>query len=176
MYAIIEIGGTQCKVSKSSRIHVPKMETETGKSITLDKVLLIVDKENVTIGKPFVTGAKVQAKVLSHGKDKKILVFKKKRRKDYKVLKGHRQDYTELQIDQITVGKETHKQNNSSASPKTSPAVKLKTTAKKSTIEKKPTAIGTSSSKATAKKTTEKTAVKKTTVKKTTASSKKKES
>jgi len=130
MYAIIEVGGMQWKVQKSEKIQVPKVDAEPGKSITLDKVLLVVDKENVTVGKPFISNAVVQAKVLNHGKDKKVMVFKKKRRKDYKVTRGHRQDFTEIQIDQITLGK--------SAKPgtQTAPAAKPKETAAKKTAAK----------------------------------------
>ncbi len=105
MYAIVETGGTQWKVSKSNIIRVPKLDIEEGKKVELDKVLLIVDKENVNIGRPYIKNGYVKATVLSHGKDKKIKVFKKKRRKDYKVLKGHRQWYTELRIDNIGISK-----------------------------------------------------------------------
>ena len=104
MYAVIEVNGTQWKVSKDSTIRVPKIETEPGKSIDIDRVLLLVDKDKVSIGKPVVPHVKVKATVLSHEKAEKIRVFKKKRRKDYKVLKGHRQQYTELRIDKISVG------------------------------------------------------------------------
>lgn len=106
MYAVVEVGGMQWKVSKSVTIRVPKMESETGKSVELDRVLLVVDKAKVNIGKPLVPNAKVKATVLSHGKAKKVRVFKKKRRKNYKVLRGHRQDYTELRIDRISIDKE----------------------------------------------------------------------
>jgi len=109
MYAVIEVSGTQWKVSKASTIRVPKIEKEPGKSIDIDKVLLLVDKDKVSIGKPVVSDVRVKATVLSHGKAGKIKVFKKKRRKDYKVLKGHRQQYTELRIDKISVEKEEKK-------------------------------------------------------------------
>jgi len=75
----------------------------------LDRVLLYVNQDDVHIGQPLVTGAKVKATVLAHGKSKKIKVFKKKRRKGYQVLKGHRQNYTELRIDKIVMGKATSK-------------------------------------------------------------------
>lgn len=107
MYAIVEIGGMQCKVSKSSVVRVPKLDKEPGKTIQFESVLLIVDKENITLGNPLVDNASVQAKVISHGREAKVLVFKKKRRKGYKVKKGHRQDYTELEIAGITMGKST---------------------------------------------------------------------
>ncbi len=87
------------------KIRVPKMGIEPGKSVELNKVLLLVDKEDVKVGKPTVANVSIKASVISHGKDKKVVVFKKKRRKGYRVLRGHRQQYTELQIDQISVGK-----------------------------------------------------------------------
>jgi large subunit ribosomal protein L21 len=107
MYAVIEVGGMQWKVSKEEIIRVPKIDEEPGKSIILDNVLLLVDKDDVNIGKPLVSNIKVEAKVISHGRSKKIKVFKKKRRKGYKVLKGHRQEYTELRIDRIGVKKDS---------------------------------------------------------------------
>lgn len=103
MYAVIEVNGVQWKVSKDSRIRVPKIEKEPGKSIDIDRILLLVDKDQINVGKPVVSNARVKATVLSHGKAEKIKVFKKKRRKDYKVLKGHRQQYTELHIDKISI-------------------------------------------------------------------------
>ena len=106
MYAIVEVGGMQFKVSKSDVIRVPKSDDEPGKTIQLDRVLLIVDKDQINVGKPLISNAVVKAKVLSHKKDAKIKIFKKKRRKGYKVLKGHRQQYMELQIDQIGIEKE----------------------------------------------------------------------
>ena len=105
MYAVVEVGGMQWKVTKSVTIRVPKMEEEPGKSIELDRVLLVVDKETVRIGKSIVPDVKVKATVLSHGRAKKVNVFKKKRRKNYRVLRGHRQAYTELRIDQISLTK-----------------------------------------------------------------------
>lgn len=101
MYAIVEIGGMQWKAEESQILKVPKMEAEPGKSVTLDQVLLLVDKDDVQIGKPVLKDAQIQIKILSHGKDKKVMVFKKKRRKGYKVLRGHRQEFTEIQVEKI---------------------------------------------------------------------------
>ena len=109
MYAVIEVGGMQWKISKADIIRVPKVEKEPNQSIELDRILLIVDEKDVSIGQPFVPNVIVKATVLSHGKAEKIKVFKKKRRKTYKVLKGHRQEYTELRIDNISVVKEEKK-------------------------------------------------------------------
>ena len=109
MYAVVEVGGMQWKIAKADTIRVPKIEAEAGKSIELDRILLVVDKEKVTVGKPVVPDVSVKAMVVSHGKADKVMVFKKKRRKDYKVLRGHRQEYTELRIDGIAVGQEQKK-------------------------------------------------------------------
>lgn len=120
MYAIVEIGGEQCKVTASAKIRVPKLEQEAGKQIELDRVLLVVDSGKASIGQPVVKKAVVKATVLAHDKDKKVMVFKKKRRKDYKVKKGHRQPFTELRIDSIIIdGKEIKKASpEKQASPK----------------------------------------------------------
>jgi len=106
MYAIVEVGGMQWKVSNSDIIRVPKIEEEVGKAIELDRVLLVVDEDKVRIGKPVVSDITVKATILSHGKAEKVKVFKKKRRKSYRVLRGHRQEYTELKIDRISNAKE----------------------------------------------------------------------
>lgn len=98
MYAVVEIAGQQFKVSKSDKLQVPLLEAEAGKKVTFEKVLLIGDDKKTTVGAPYVQGSQVEAKVLGHGKDDKVMVFKKKRRKGYKVLKGHRQSFTEVEI------------------------------------------------------------------------------
>jgi large subunit ribosomal protein L21 len=103
MVTIIEQGGFQYKVSEGDKIQVPFIKAEEGEEITLDRVLLVSKDDDVTVGTPIVEGAEVKAKVIVHGKDKKILVMKKKRRKDYKVKNGHRQDFTQLQITSISV-------------------------------------------------------------------------
>jgi len=98
MYAVVEIAGQQYKVSKSDTIHVPKLESEPGQKLTFDKVLLIGDDKQTKIGAPYIQGTQVEAKVVGHVKDDKVTVFKKKKRKGYKVRRGHRQQYTELEI------------------------------------------------------------------------------
>lgn len=103
MYAIVDIAGKQFKVSKDDQLRVPKVDAEVGKSIEFDKVLLVSDdKGKVTVGQPTVKGAKVKAKVVEFGRDEKVVVFKKKRRKGYRVKRGHRQDYTNVQIQSIS--------------------------------------------------------------------------
>lgn len=98
MYAVVEIAGQQFKVSKSDKVQVPRLQVEEGKKVTFERVLLVGDDKQTKIGAPYVAGSQIEAKVLSHGKDDKVTVFKKKRRKGYKVLKGHRQAFTEVEI------------------------------------------------------------------------------
>jgi len=105
MYAIINISGKQYKAVSGARIRVPKQDGETGTRLTFDKVLLINDGENTKIGKPILKGASVTGTILDHGRDKKILVYKKKRRKGYQRKNGHRQWFTEIQFDTITASK-----------------------------------------------------------------------
>jgi large subunit ribosomal protein L21 len=101
MYAIVEIAGQQFKVEKDKKIFVHRLEANEGDAIDFEKVLLVDNEGKVTVGTPSVKGAKVTAKVLEHVKGDKVLVFKKKRRKGYKKLNGHRQHFTQLQIDSI---------------------------------------------------------------------------
>ncbi|MFP4162490.1 MAG: 50S ribosomal protein L21 [Chitinispirillaceae bacterium] len=98
MYSIIEQGGDQIKVAPGMVVRVPLINAEKGTELTIDKVLLTGDGEDVKVGTPMVEGATVKAKVVDHIKDKKVLVIKKKRRKDYKRKNGHRQQYTKLEI------------------------------------------------------------------------------
>ena len=105
MYAIADIKGFQYKVEKGDTLQVPKQDVEAGKKIKIPEVLLVSDNDKVTVGTPFVEGAVIEATVKSHEKDKKVIVFKKKRRKDYSVKKGHRQKFSEIVIDKITIGK-----------------------------------------------------------------------
>jgi len=102
MYAIVDISGKQFKVTQDQIIFAPKMEGEEGASLDFDKVLLIDNDGNVEVGAPTVSGAKVLAKILGHVKGDKVIVFKKKRRKGYKVKNGHRQQFTKIQIEGIS--------------------------------------------------------------------------
>ena len=101
MYAIVEIAGHQFKVEKDQKVFVNRLQTEEGKKVNFDNVLLLADGTKVTIGAPAIDGAQVGAKVLKHLKGDKVIVFKKKRRKGYRVKNGHRQALTEIQIDNI---------------------------------------------------------------------------
>jgi len=102
MYAIIDFKGQQHRVQKDDVLHVAYLEDkEIGSEIEIDSLLLLEDDSKTHIGKPTVKGAKVIAEVLGHGRDKKIIVFKKKRRKSYSRKQGHRQDFTEIKIKEI---------------------------------------------------------------------------
>ena len=101
MYAIVEIAGQQFKVAKDQKVYVHRLQGEEGSKITFDNVLLVEDKGAVTIGAPAIEGAAVTAKILSHLKGDKVIVFKKKRRKGYKKKNGHRQYLSEIQIESI---------------------------------------------------------------------------
>src|SRR5690606_22218760 len=101
MYAIVEIAGQQFKVVKDQKVFVHRLQTEEGKQVAFDNVLLIGDGDNVTVGAPAIDGAQVGAKVIKHLKGDKVIVFKKKRRKGYRVKNGHRQSLTEIIIESI---------------------------------------------------------------------------
>ncbi len=101
MYAIVEIAGQQFKVEKDKKLFVHQLEAKEGDSVDFEKVLLVDNDGKVAVGTPTVKGAKVTAKVLDHVKGDKVIVFKKKRRKGYKVKNGHRQNYTQIQVESI---------------------------------------------------------------------------
>ena len=98
MYAIIETGGKQYKVAQGDVVFFEKLDKEEGKKVNFDKVVLLSDGEKVQVGNPYVKGIKVEGKVVSHGKGKKILVFKYKAKKNYRRTQGHRQPYTKVEI------------------------------------------------------------------------------
>jgi large subunit ribosomal protein L21 len=101
MFAVVEIAGQQYKVVKADKILVPKLESEVGAKVKFDKVLLLGDEKQTKLGTPYLSGASIEAKVLSHMKDDKVEVFKKKKRKGYRLHKGHRQQYTEIEITKV---------------------------------------------------------------------------
>jgi len=103
MYAIVEIAGKQYKVQENAKLYVPLLKANEEDTITLDNVLLVGGNGATQIGAPVVEGASVGATVLGHVKADKVIVFKKKRRKGYKVKNGHRQKYTQIRIDSISV-------------------------------------------------------------------------
>ena len=101
MYAIISTGGKQYQVAAGDTLRVEKLQGEVGDTVELSDVLLVADGEDIKVGQPVVDGAKIVAKIAEQGKAKKVLVFKKKKRKGYQVLRGHRQLFTALTIEEI---------------------------------------------------------------------------
>ena len=102
MYAIVNIAGQQFKVSQDAPVFVHRLDANEGDSVSFDQVLLVDNNGSVKVGAPIVSGAKVTAKVLAHVKGDKVLIFKKKRRKGYQKMNGHRQSFTKIQIESIT--------------------------------------------------------------------------
>ncbi len=143
MYAIVEIAGQQFKIEEDQQIFVHRLEVEEGSKVDFDKVLLMDNSGVVNIGAPVIKGAKVTAKVLEHLKGDKVIVFKKKRRKGYKVKNGHRQYLTKLEILKID--------ENSSIERKEAPKKEAKVVAEKVTA-KKPAAKKPAAKKPAAKK------------------------
>ena len=103
MYAVIRSGGKQYRVAPGQTIRLEKVAGEAGSKVELGDVLLVENEGNIQVGSPVVANAKIQATVLEHDRAKKILVFKKKRKKQYRRTQGHRQDYTAVRIDSIIV-------------------------------------------------------------------------
>ncbi len=101
MYAVIKTGGQQFRVEKGDKLSVQKLEAEAGKSITLDEVMMINDGKTAKVGTPLVSGAKVTAKVVEQTRDDKVVIFKKKRRQNYRRTKGHKQPLTVIEITDI---------------------------------------------------------------------------
>jgi len=101
MYAVIKTGGKQYKVSAGEKLKVESIPADVGAQITLDQVLLVADGDSVTMGTPLVSGASVKATVVGHGRGEKIKIFKLRRRKHYRKTLGHRQNFTEIQINGI---------------------------------------------------------------------------
>lgn len=126
MFAIVNISGKQYRVEKGDEIKVALLDTESGKKVKFDNVLLTDDGKKVTIGNPVVSGATVSGTVINHGRDRKVIVFKKKRRKGYRRKNGHRQDFSLIQIDSISTSASKKK-----AAPKKVAAKKKTTKAEK---------------------------------------------
>ncbi len=167
MYAIVEIAGHQFKVEKDQKVFVNRLATEEGKQVAFDNVLLIGDGNKVTVGAPAIGGAQVSAKVLKHLKGDKVIVFKKKRRKGYRVKNGHRQALSEIVIESIVASgakpakKETTKK---AVSKKENEKASSKTTAKAVAPEKAAKKEVPPKAKATAKKPVKATPTKATKV------------
>jgi large subunit ribosomal protein L21 len=106
MYAIIRSGDKQFRAEPGMTIRIPSLEAEVGQTVTFGEVLVAATDDGTTIGAPTVAGATVTGEVMRHGKDKKVIIFKWKRRKNYRRKQGHRQEFTEVRISEIRVGQE----------------------------------------------------------------------
>ena len=147
MYALIEFAGKQFRVEEGNSIKVPYIDGKVGSKITIDKILYMDDGKNKTVGNPLVTGVKINGEIISHGRERKVVVFKFKRRKGYQKKNTHRQEYSMLKIGKL--GKVAKIQTKT---------VKTKATDTKGASKKTTTKITTAAKKNTAKKTTDKKA------------------
>ena len=162
MYAIVDIAGQQFKVEKDQQIFVHRLEEKEGAKVEFDNVLLIDNNGKVNVGAPAISGAKVTAKVLDHVKGDKVVVFKKKRRKGYRVKNGHRQAFTQIEIQSIV-------EKGATAKKATATAVKKEAKAEPKAAAKKAPAKKATAKKAAPKAKTASVAKPKAATKKTTA-------
>tara|TARA_B100000953_G_scaffold116258_1_gene95717 strand:- start:277 stop:663 length:387 start_codon:yes stop_codon:yes gene_type:complete len=125
MYAIVNISGKQYKATEGARLRVPRQSGDSGAKLSFDDILLISNSDSTQVGKPNVSGAKVTATILDHGRERKILVYKKKRRKGYQRKNGHRQWYTEVEVQKIQLST-TKKKAAPKKTAKPKPAAKEK--------------------------------------------------
>ena len=143
MYALIEFAGKQFKVEEGSSIRVPHVEGKVGSKVTIENILYMDDGKNKTVGTPTVTGAKIDSEIISHGRDRKVVVFKFKRRKGYQKKNTHRQEYSILKVGKMGKVKKTTAAKNISETTDKETALKKSTAAKKAapkkTATKKPT-------------------------------------
>ena len=149
MYALIEFAGKQFRVEEGSSIRVPHVEGKVGSKVTIENILYMDDGKNKTVGTPTVTGAKIDSEIISHGRDRKVVVFKFKRRKGYQKKNTHRQEYSILKVGKLGKVKKTAAAKNISKTTDKEAASKKSTSAKKKTPAKK-----TATKKPSAKKTT----------------------
>lgn len=155
MYAIVEIAGLQYKVEKDQRLYVNRLNVEEGKKVKFDRVLLIEDSGDVKVGAPVIDGALVEATVNGEVKGDKVLIFKKKRRKGYQKMNGHRQMFTSITINKITAkapAKKAAAKATEDAEAAPEKAAAKKPAAKKATTAKKPAAKKPATKKAAPKK------------------------
>jgi large subunit ribosomal protein L21 len=153
MYAIVEIAGLQYKVEKDQRLYVNRLNVEAGKKVKFDRVLLIEEKGDVKVGAPVIDGAVIEATVNSEVKGDKVLIFKKKRRKGYQKMNGHRQIFTSITINKITAKAPAKKAAAKATEEKeAAPKAAAKKPAAKKPAAKKPAAKKAAPKKAAAKK------------------------
>ena len=103
MYAIVEVANKQIQVTKDALIKVPFLQKEVGEKVEFDRVLLYSDGSKIKVGKPVLKDAKISAEIIENGRDKKVVVFRKKRRKGFQVKKGHRQQFSKIKINNLSV-------------------------------------------------------------------------
>ena len=130
MYAVIESCGKQYKVQEGDVVFFEKLDTEAGKKVSFDKVVLVSDDKKVEVGAPYVKGVKVEGKVVEHGKAKKIIVYKYKAKKNYRRTQGHRQPFTKVEITKIALAAAKAEKEETAATEKKT------TTVKKETVKK----------------------------------------
>ena len=136
MYALIEFAGKQFRIEEGSSIKVPYVDGKVGTKITIDKILYLDDGKNKTVGTPLVSGVKIDGEITSHGRERKVVVFKFKRRKGYQKKNTHRQEYSMLKIGKLgKVKKSPSKKSATKTVPKK--AVPKKAAAEKTTVKKK---------------------------------------
>jgi large subunit ribosomal protein L21 len=158
MYAIVEIAGQQFKVEEGKKIFVHRLEEENGKKVEFDQVLLIEDNGKIVIGEPVIKDALVEGKILEQLRGDKVIVFKKKRKKGYRIKNGHRQYFTQVEI--VSIKEKAVRKSHKKEEDAVSETVAVSEVAEKA-VEKKPAA-----KKATTEKATEKAPAKKTVAKK----------
>ena len=146
MYALIEFAGKQFRVEEGSSIRVPHVEGKVGSKVTIENILYMDDGKNKTVGTPTLTGAKIDSEIISHGRDRKVVVFKFKRRKGYQKKNTHRQEYSILKVGRLgrvkktAATKKTSENADKEAAPKKDSAAK-KTAPKKATAKQPQIAI-----------------------------------
>ena len=136
MYALIEFAGKQFRIEEGSSIKVPYVDGKVGTKVTIDKVLYLDDGKNKTVGTPLVSGVKIDGEITSHGRERKVVVFKFKRRKGYQKKNTHRQEYSMLKIDKLGKVKKSPSKKSETKVTETKTAPK-KAAAKKTTVKKK---------------------------------------
>ena len=159
MYAIIQIAGKQFKVKPGMVLNVPTLDVEPGKKVNVERVLAYSDGKSLEVGTPELTNVDIDGTVVAHGRAKKIIVFKKKRRKGYQKKQGHRQGYTQIKVEGIAPAKPAAKKK--AAPAKATAKAEAKPAAKKATAAKKPAAKKAPAKAAAAKPAAKKAAPKK---------------
>ena len=154
MYAVVKTGGKQYRVAKDDTILVEKLDAEEGQKVTLSDVMLLGEGDNVTVGTPVVSNASVEAQVVSQTRGPKIIIFRRKRRKNHRRTQGHRQDLTLLKITDINTSakKASAPAKKAAAKADAEPAAEKKAAAKKAPAAKKAAATKTAAKKAAAPK------------------------